>query len=632
LKLISEFRKQIDRLGIDNIRQAWFTSFNLSPHFVETYILQALAGQNERMSSLADYEALQQKLLDQDTDIRFFSDASAIDPSEPKRTSIPFHLVNPRLLGPSLANGVFHPKVMLLRAEDGTTVVGTGSANLTVSGWGRNREVFLFRRINDTINRERVLSFFRRLFGVVSADFPDLQISVSDEEGASPDWRFLSSLNGDRLFDFLKEGRGDVLSVWSPYFSEDIVAFKRSFVDPQFGPNVRMVVYPDVVEDAGYVRVRISDKPDVKAKLAAAQDIAFRKVHWQDAGSDVAMTHAKVWQFGQKTAVGSWNCTQAGTNVHLNDDSGRHSCNIEAGIVLTDAVLDDVAYKELSVQDCLMPDDQLKQEQEALPKGSERLPFFLEVTFDWQSRAFGLKMRGVPGGERWRLSLPGKKSPILLPHGEGEHTVAGVSIGDVMRKRTYAVQQEGDQRVFSGIVVEKGIRERPAYRFETFSDLLDAWNSGQPERKSEMHPPAVAAQTEGFEEIGSYAALPAKSARPDYFRMFRAFQNMQEKFNNGAGGDEVRRLIQTYPGSLVETSEKIRDIVGKGEFSEIFRWFLKMEYQAVLNVARAKADHHGLTIEWDALSLADVEVAVPGAGRDLLALAAKLAEYDGGLS
>lgn len=57
-----------------------------------------------------------------------------------------------------------------------------------------------------------------------------------------------------------------------------------------------------------------------------------------------------------------------------------------------------------------------------------------------------------------------------------------------------------------------------------------------------------------------------------------------------------------------------------------------MEYQVVLNAARAKADQHGLTIEWDALSLDDIDVAVPGAGRDLLSLAAKLADYDGGLS
>lgn len=632
MKLISEFRKQIDRLGVDNIRQAWFTSFNLSPHFVETYILQALAGQNERMSSIADYEALQQKLLDQDIDIRFFSDPSAIDPSEPKRTSIPFHLVNPRLLGPSLANGVFHPKVIFLRTENGTTVVGAGSANLTVSGWGRNREVFLFRKINDADNHERVLTFFRRLFVTVSAEFPDLQIPVSVEKEALPDWRFLSSLNGDQLFEFLKDGRGDVLSVWSPYFSEDIVAFKRSFVDPQFGSNVKMVVYPDIIDDAGYMRVRISDKPDVKAKLASAQDLAFRKMQWPESGTDVAMTHAKVWQFCQTTAVGSWNCTQAGTNVHLNDDSGRYPCNVEAGILLTDAVLGDVAYQELPVQDCLMSDEQLKHEQEALPKGSDRLPFFLEVSFEWQTRSYGLKLRGVPDGERWRLSLPGKKTPLALPHDEGEHTVAGVSIGDVMKKRTYTVQKEGDQKVFSGIVVEKGVRERPAYRFETFSDLLDAWNSGQPEHKSEMHTPAVAGRAEGFEEIGGYIAPSAKSPRPDYFRMFRAFQNMQEKLHNGTSGDEVRRLIQTYPGSLFETSEKIREIVCNGEFSDIFRWFLKMEYQVVLNAARAKADQHGLTIEWDALSLDDIDVAVPGAGRDLLSLAAKLADYDGGLS
>jgi hypothetical protein len=628
LKLLSEFRKQVNHLGVGNIRQAWFTSFNLSPHFVETYILQALAGQNERMSSIADYEALQQKLLDQDIDIRFFSDEAAIDPSEPKRTSFHFHLVSPEILAPQLGNGVFHPKVIFLCDRDGNAIVGAGSSNLTVSGWGRNREAFLFRKISDVENRNRVLAFFRSLFVGVSAEFPELQISLDNEKASLPNWKFLSSLNGDRLFDHLAEGKGETLSVWSPYFSEDIVEFKRKFVDQQLGADVQMVVYPDLIDDAGYTKIRIPDRSGIKQRLLDCNDIVFRKMHWEDSGSDVAMTHAKLWQFGQRMAVGSWNCTQAGTNVHLYDDSGASTCNVEAGILSTDAIIENVHSQELPVQDCLMPDDQLIREKEDLPKASDRLPFFLEAVFDWRTRLYTLTLKNFPNGESWLMRLPGVKDSVSLQLGDESLVIPGVAVNQLLKKRTYSVQKDGGHNVYTGIVIEKGVRERPAYRFETFSDLLDAWNSGKPEAQNQMQAAVTVKQSEGLEEFGDIALQPEKSVRPDYFRMFRAFQNMREKFTAKPDEGETRRLIQAYPGSLRETAEKIREIVEDKEFSDVFRWLLKMEYQTVLKTAREQAMQHGLEIDWTGLSLSDIQTDITGADSDLISLVVELADYE----
>lgn len=627
MKLLSDFRKQINRLGVENIRQAWFTSFNLSPHFAETYILQALAGQSERMSTLADYEALQQKLLDQNIDIRFFSDAAAIDPSEPKRTSFNFHLVNPKVMAPQFSHGVFHPKVIFLRSEDGAAIVGAGSANLTVSGWGRNREVFVFKKVNDAVNRDRILSFFKSLFQAVNAVFPPIEIKVDDGNIQPPDWQFLSSLNNDRLIDRLKDGYGDTLSVWSPYFSEDIVAFKRDFIDGQMGPNVKMVIYPDVLEHDGRSRIRMSDKPEVKKKLQECQDIVFRKMQWDDADARINMTHAKLWQFGNGTAVGSWNCTQAGANVHLNLTDGSMPCNVEAGILLTGILLEDVKASNFSIVDCLMPADQLKDEQEELPGESDRLPFFLEVCFDWELRSYMLTIGDLPGDENWLLTLPGKPEPVRLSSENKTLSADNLTVNALMRKRTYIVRKQGDQTDYSGIIIEKGVRERPVYRFDNFGDLLDAWCAGKPEQKTEMHTPRASRQAEGLEEIAG-ASVQEESHSPDYFRMFRAFQNMRDKFSEDPDSYETRRLIQTYPGSLFETSEKIQEIIKNNEFSQVFRWFLEKEYQAVLKTAQKQADKHGLQIDWQSLKLPGARVRIRGADRALLMLVTRLAGYE----
>ncbi|MFZ5573027.1 MAG: hypothetical protein ACOZF0_21715 [Thermodesulfobacteriota bacterium] len=628
MRLLSKFRHQINELQKHSpIRQAWFTSFNLSPHFVETYILQAIAGQNEKLSSVADYEVLQQRLLEQNIDIRFFSDAAAIDSSEPKRTSFNFHMINPRQLDAKYAKGVFHPKVIFLRTEDGVAVVGAGSANLTMSGWGRNREVFQFKRINDTNNSERVLDFFKILFQHFDIDFPEINIKTQNtgESVLAPDWLFLSSLNDDRLFDHLKDQEGEALSVWSPYFSEDLVGFKRNHIDPAFNRKVRLVVYPDIVTQNNLEQVRIPDTPENRMKLSECEDIVFRKMLYDDADIPIAMTHAKIWHVGRRMAIGSWNCTQAGTNVHLEDTSAGN--NVEAGILLMNETPEGLESEEILKEKCLMPADQLKEEQEDLPKDQERLPFFIAVCFDWQSRSYKVSVKDVPVNEDWRLSLPGKKKTVSIESLKDEKTIIKeVDIKPLLTHRTYTIENIDKQQKYFGLIIEKGVMERPPHQFESLVDLFDAWNDGRPQKNTAAHTLRAASGSEGLEEIGGEIAH-AESDHPDYFRMFRAFQNMRDKLDQENDEDELRRLIQVYPGCLMETGEKIRAILQQSEFSQVFRWMLKMEYQTLLQKAR---DCAGTSekIDWKALSMKDQDVRIDNTDKRILDLVIKLGKYD----
>jgi hypothetical protein len=121
------------------IKKAYFTSFNLSPEFFETYILPPLL-EEEIPDNMFQYEALNTKLEENKIDIKVFYDANMLQFNEQKRTIIKF---TPVLLTDENGKrkGLFHPKVIYLENDKGKGKLFVGSGNLTFEGWGRNTAV-----------------------------------------------------------------------------------------------------------------------------------------------------------------------------------------------------------------------------------------------------------------------------------------------------------------------------------------------------------------------------------------------------------------------------------------------------------------------------------------------------------
>ena len=166
MKLLETFKGQITECG--DIKRVWLTSFNIDIEFIETFIVPAVLGMDPPRT-LMDYEEMQQVLNDRGIDFKIFCDKRYIDTHQVKRTLIPIH-------GVSLAksetesykqeftkDSLFHAKVILIEGEK-KQVIGAGSANLTLSGWGRNREVFQFIPINEKSLYESIQNFFQVTF------------------------------------------------------------------------------------------------------------------------------------------------------------------------------------------------------------------------------------------------------------------------------------------------------------------------------------------------------------------------------------------------------------------------------------------------------------------------------------
>lgn len=169
MKLIQELKRKVTGMG--PLRRAWFTTFNLDIEFLETFVLPATIGAEPPRNRI-EFEQLQQGLTEKGTDVRVFCDQRFIDTNRIKRTCIPIHAIRPDRVSQRFSErSLFHPKVIYLEDVNGRRVVGAGSANLTLSGWGRNLEAFVFREVESLANYREIRKFFDGLWN--AADIED---------------------------------------------------------------------------------------------------------------------------------------------------------------------------------------------------------------------------------------------------------------------------------------------------------------------------------------------------------------------------------------------------------------------------------------------------------------------------
>lgn len=97
---------------------------------------------------------------------------------KPKRTSIAVYPVSVRKLAADEAlyldgeHSSFHPKVFYLEDKNKKIVLGAGSANLTLSGWGRESGGRGLRTVSSNAQYQQIKQFFTAFDeGVNSSDF-----------------------------------------------------------------------------------------------------------------------------------------------------------------------------------------------------------------------------------------------------------------------------------------------------------------------------------------------------------------------------------------------------------------------------------------------------------------------------
>ena len=593
MKLLNAFAEQIKACG--KLKRVWLTSFNIDIEFIETYLLPTILGAAEIPRTRMDYEALQLMLNESGIDFRVFCDQRFIGADQNKRTLIPVYGVSPGNKAELTRLGItkdslFHAKVIYLEGEYGS-VLGAGSANLTLSGWGRNQEVFHFVQVETLALYQSLKAFFQVIFANVGEQCP-LKIRRSFARNESPA-HFCHSFQSEVFVSQLFGGKSlQRLAVWSPYFSKDLAGFISNLKADFNQPQLKVSLVADRV-DGQYLRTQWSDALGQMFKdeelFLCQNPIALDE--------RISMTHAKLWKTSRHLAIGSWNFTHAGANTRVGAQArGRHN-NIEAGFIIADnSPIDRVLGKPLNAHDGLFAtDEQLAAEALEVP---EPLPFDITVTFDWASQTYRFN------GHWHAASLPERGFSLRLPDYEKSLPLywmpkkKALQIPDLPVDKVRALLTDHCFRVFRsdklcqiGMLIETQPQHRRAQQYDDLKSLFDAmtYTGNEPSLEDASY---RVQETENGELLldgttwdgGNSAQAEGAESDISYFRLFSASYQYAARLYEIEQISMLERWVFSRPGCLEELVGKAAERIEKNG-ANVFSWFLAQEVNGLCELA-----------------------------------------------
>lgn len=627
LKLLESFNEQIDELLNDQrnpnrgLKHAWFTSFNLGIEFVEKYVLPAVL-QAEMPRSRQEYEILQAELTDKGIDFRVFCDKRCLDTGESKRTAIPVHGISPVFWSESFSQeSLFHPKVIYLESHDGRMIVGAGSANLTLSGWGRNQEVFQFYEITTLAQYRAVRAFFEEAFRNVGLECPlGIRRNFPDENSK---WSFVHSFQESTFLEQFFEGsNSSQLVAWSPYLPRDLAAHIERLRKVTEREDLTVSLVTDRI-DGKYIRTECTD---VLKQMLGDGTVAFYE-NPTERHQNVELCHSKVWKLPGRLAIGSWNFTGPGSNsLYEDNDDWSLKNNIEAGFII-DASFpgNDLLGKQIPAEIENFASTKLLDENKLdIPKA---LPFDIWVSFDWKQLRYEFRASWLTSTrmEGYSIELPDVDEPVGLSWADGNalciKPVPVQTPKELLSEHRFDVIKDGNVE-YRGLIIEQGLELRRAMGYDSIGDLLDALVFGiNPETDDKV----VCRIAEQEDESGSGSESdpsPHMGTAPDgqqviteaarkisYFRLFKAISEYAHKIQNVKDAEALSRLAFVQPGCLSELVDKANESVRSGG-ATVFNWFLAQEVNALCVKAKSKLDSSGDCVLHDRLK--NLQVTVPG--------------------
>lgn len=636
MKLLTAFKEQLKELG--ELRYVWLTSFNINIEFIETYLLPAVLNEEPPKTRL-DYEHFQIALTEKGIDFRVFCDRRFMEADKNKRTAIPVHGVSPAQWEEWFSQeSLFHPKVIYLEDVHGNRVLGTGSANLTLSGWGRNQEVFSFHRIETKEQYDSVRDFFAKI--AANVGLPDglpARRGLPRDDGG---WAFVHSFQNVSFIEQLFENaRARELLVWSPYLSKDVAAFIKRMKAVVAVEDLQIHLVPDRV-NGRFIRAPWTE---ALQELSDSGTLTFYDPPPTSRHDNVELCHAKVWKLGSKLAIGSWNFTTRGAN--LPDAAGEwdKGVNIEAGVIVTDGnSWRSAVGKPIELDASAFASDELLKEEELdVP---EQLPFDIHVQFDWRAQRYeftGHWHDGTPE-QGYAIKVPGHDAaiPLLWMPQKKVLKVDALDIRDssaLLHERRFQVVQ-GKKDVYRALITEIGLAYRRAQAFESLDDLLNAFVFGCESGPGDDVPFRIPAGQNSellVDEFIDASQVDASQTAGDisYFRLFQATHQYGEKLKAIKSVTELNSWVFTRAVCLVELVEKTREKVGAGVPTP-FNWFLVQEVQTLCRKAENQrknlrtSDDSLPKSRWDVLHLEPTPLPA-GIQRDYVEMIQKECGYVG---
>ena len=569
---LGTIRERIERAtGYFARREATvLTTFNLKGQFLEEQALPAILGV-EAATAAARNARLHAQLVETACTVFY-------DPTDAPGVSGKFRYVARPV---PLRGRRFHPKLVIIagRSEDGTTWVylAVSSANLTLSGWGRNAESFGETWIHTTNQQawhglDRFLAWLqdyanlgeepdnRDAVAVVRAALARMPSGYRFRDDGTKPWsgtlyaHFYSSVvDTEGLPSFLKMGRSrrpKELWVYSPYWgsvSEMVGKFgaKRTVLIPAMRADRKAIGLSESQHEA------LTDIAEVRRNETEKQDDRFwhMKAYWIQHRESIY------------TAVGSCNFTEAG----LAGEGG----NVEAMLVFEEIEpewpeeSDTVRLEDLSEQ----PAD----EEEA----PEPVPLVIVVAYDWQSESWRWFLDADASQDDFQLSLPGLTA-FRIVGGPGD---CRGDPPDLPAHYQVAYTQHTEPKEWKGQIVELHLdHTRRIYgKPLSASDILESWRVYA--QTGDTGDRGARGDSDGDEDEDVQAEVPAAFDAVNLYDLYRAMRALRTRLAELESEPQAQRALLVGRSDSVMALARLAD--GDGE-APVVRYLVLRELSSIV--------------------------------------------------
>ena len=469
---LSTLRERVERASqyFREMDGVVLTTFNMNGDFLDDYALPAVLGVEAKTTAGRRAE-LHQRLGTTPCTVFY-------DPATRPRVSGRYRYVARPV---PMRGRFFHPKLVVIagRSESHTTWVylAVSSANLTLSGWGRNAESFGETWIH-TRRQQAWIALDALLDWLGSRSSLKEKQSTSDavvrvraalsrmperrrfsNNGSEP-WSgtlhanlYVSVVHTEGLPAFLRGGRArgpSELWAYSPYWSD--VAEQVTEFDAR-----KTVLIPALRADRalGLSREQAAALDDGVVVRSNENDFGDRfwhmKAYWTRQGERI------------RTAVGSSNFTRAG----LSGGDG----NVEAMLVLD-------GKPEWLPEGVEIEDDGLADEAEAEEGMPEPTPVAIVVAWDWRASAWRWWLDAGPRQRSFKLCVPGLAS-FRIRSGAGKMPGKPPARGATF---TVFYRADHERAEWQGHIVELNLdySSRTYGRPLTANEILESWRGKAP--------------------------------------------------------------------------------------------------------------------------------------------------------
>ena len=557
------------------------TTFNLNGQFLEEQALPAILGV-EAATSATRHAGLHEQLAETDCTVFY-------DPTVAPGVSGKFRYVARPV---PLRARLFHPKLVIIagRSADGTTWVylAVSSANLSLSGWGRNAESF-----GETWIHTRTQQAWHGLDGFLAwlQDYANLGEEPDGRDGVAVVRAALARMPGGYRF------RDDDAEPWSGTL---YARFYSSVVDTEGLPSflkmgrsrrpAELWVYSpywgsvaEMVGEFGAMRTALvpAMRPDRKAiGMSKSQHDALTEIAevWRNESEkqDDRFWHMKAYwiRHGERTytAVGSCNFTEAG----LAGTDG----NVEAMLVFEDIELN---WPEES--DTARPEDLSEQpvDEEEAP---EPVPVVIVVAYDWQSGSWRWFLDADDSQSDFRLSLPIGLAAFRIVPGSGDRR------GDAPEFSAHyqvTYTQHGERREWQGQVVELHLdHTRRTYgKPLSASDILESWRVHV---KTGGPGPRNGGGDGDDDGNDAQAEVPAAFEVVNLYDLYRAMRALRTRLGDLESESQAQRALLVGRSDSVMALARLAD--GDGE-APVVRYLVLRELSSIVADCKGSSLHGG---------------------------------------